>query len=102
MIMDNGLRRPDPKFSRAIEVEFDPDAKTAEVVWEYRETPDFYSFALGSAQKQDNGNVLIVDGTNGRLLEVTPDKRKVWELKVETYYWIYKAVTVPREFFTEW
>ncbi len=102
LIMDNGLRRPAPQFSRVIEVQFDADAKTAQIVWEYRETPDFYSFALGGAQKQANGDVFVTDGINGRLLEVTPDKRKVWELKIQQYYWIYKAVPVPREFFTEW
>lgn len=102
LIMDNGLRRPEPKFSRAIEVEFDPAAKTAQVVWEYRETPDFYSFALGGATLQDDGNILITDGTNGRVVEVTRDKQKIWEMRLETYYWIYKAVTVPRSFFTEW
>ena len=102
LIMDNGMRRPEPQFSRVIEVEFDPAAKTSAVVWEYRETPDFYNFALGSVHRQDNGNVFITDGTNGRLLEVTREKQKVWELKVEKYFWVYKAVTVPREFFTAW
>jgi hypothetical protein len=102
LLLDNGLRRPGPAFSRVIEVEFDAEAKTASIVWEYRETPDFYSFALGGATKQANGNVLIVDGINGRVLEVTPDKQKVWELRIQTYYWIYKAVTVPWTFFTEW
>jgi len=101
LLFDNGLRRQ-PKFSRAIEIEFDPDAKTAEVVWEYRETPDFYSLALGSAQLQDSGNILITDGFNGRLVEVTREKEKAWELLFEKYYWSYKAVTVPRSVFTEW
>jgi hypothetical protein len=102
LIFDNGYRRPSPQFSRVIEVEFDPSARTAEMVWEYRESPDFYSFALGSVQQQDNGNVFITDGTNGRLLEVTRDKQKVWELLIQKYYWSYKAITVPRSFFTDW
>lgn len=101
LMFDNGLRRK-PEYSRVIEVEFDPEAKTAEIVWEYRETPDFYSFALGSAQLQDSGNILVADGINGRLLEVTRDKQKVWELLIEKYYWTYKAVSMPRSVFTEW
>lgn len=101
LIFDNGLQR-EPSFSRVIEVEFDAEDKTAEIVWEYRETPDFYSFALGSAQLQDSGNILVTDGINGRVLEVTRDKQKVWEVLIEKYYWSYKAVSVPRSFFTEW
>jgi hypothetical protein len=102
MLFDNGLMRPDPKFSRVIEIEFEPANKRASIVWEYRETPDFVSLALGSAQTQDNGNIFITDGINGRLLEVDRDKQKRWEMQVAGGYWIYKAVPVPRTFFTEW
>lgn len=102
LIFDNGYRRPSPQYSRVIEVEFDPSQKRAEIVWEYRETPDFYSFALGSAQAMPNGNVLVTDGINGRLVEVSRDKQKVWELVIQKYYWSYKAVNVPRSFFTDW
>jgi hypothetical protein len=102
LIFDNGYRRPKPQYSRVIEVEFDPEQKQAQIVWEYRETPDFYSFALGSAQALDNGNVLVTDGINGRVVEVTRDKHKAWEFLVQKYYWIYKAVNVPRSFFTDW
>ena len=101
LMFDNGLRR-EPEYSRVIEVEFDPQEKTAEIVWEYRETPDFYAFALGSAQLQDSGNTLVTDGVNGRLLEVTRDKEKVWELLIKKYYWTYKAVSMPSSIFTEW
>ncbi len=101
LLFDNGLTRQ-PQFSRVIEIEFDATKKTASVVWEYRETPDFVSLALGSAHLQDDGNIFITDGMNGRLLEVTQDKQKVWELKVGGGYWIYKAVAVPKTFFTEW
>ncbi|MCL2823300.1 MAG: aryl-sulfate sulfotransferase [Polyangiaceae bacterium] len=102
LIFDNGYRREPPKYSRVIEVQFDPEKLQAEVVWEYRETPDFYSFALGGAEMKPNGNVFITDGTNGRLLEVTRDHKRVWELKLRYEYWTYKAVTVPLSFFTDW
>jgi len=101
LIFDNGLRRK-PEFSRVIEVEFDAEAKSADIVWEYRETPDFYSPALGSARLQENGHIFITDGINGRLLEVTRDHEKVWELLIQKHYWTFKAVTVPRSVFTEW
>jgi len=52
----------------------------ARVVWEYRETPDFYSYWGGDADRLSNGNTLITDTTNGRILEVTSEGEKVWEL----------------------
>lgn len=52
----------------------------ARVVWEYRETPDFYSFWGGDADRLPNGNTLITDTVNGRILEVTPEGEKVWEV----------------------
>ena len=60
-------------------IEFNPF--TQEVVWEYPgdETSDFSSFLLGSNQRLPNGNTLITESTFGRALEVTPDKKIVWE-----------------------
>ena len=52
----------------------------ARVVWEYRETPDFFSNWGGDADRLPNGNTLITDTANGRILEVTPEGEKVWEL----------------------
>ncbi|MBI5481221.1 MAG: aryl-sulfate sulfotransferase [Deltaproteobacteria bacterium] len=103
LVLDNGTQRPGtPKYSRVIEVEFDADTKTAAVVWEYRETPDFYSPFLGSAEPQANGDVLVADGTNGRLFQVSRDQQVTWELQLEIGTWTYKAVTAPRARFTEW
>ncbi|MCU0690823.1 MAG: aryl-sulfate sulfotransferase [Polyangiaceae bacterium] len=101
LLFDNGMYRT-PSHSRVIEVEFDPQQKTAQIVWEHRESPDFFSPALGSAHQQNNGNVFVTDGMNGRLFETTRRHEKVWELTVKKGFWIYKAVTVPRSFFTEW
>lgn len=102
LLFDNGFRRPGGEtYSRVIEVAFDAAARQADIVWEYRETPDFYSFAQGACHVEENGNVFITDSLNGRALEVTRDQEKVWEMRVQSQ-WIYKAVTVPRDFFTEW
>lgn len=60
-------------------VEFDP--ATSEVVWEYagsKKAP-FYSSWRGRQQRLPNGNVLITESSGGRLFEVTPDGRTVWE-----------------------
>jgi hypothetical protein len=62
-------------------VEFEPDP--FKIVWEFPgdsgETLD--SEILGAEQKLPNGNVLITDSGTARLLEVTPDKKVVWEYR---------------------
>jgi len=53
----------------------------AEPYWEYM-APDKYSFYspfVSGAHRLKNGNTLITAGVRGRLFEVTPDKRIVWE-----------------------
>ncbi|MGM5469432.1 aryl-sulfate sulfotransferase [Flavobacteriaceae bacterium LMO-SS05] len=52
-----------------------------ESVWVYM-SPDKYSFyspIMSCAQRLKNGNTLITQGINGRIFEVTPDKKIVWE-----------------------
>lgn len=101
LMLDNGLHRNGQAaggYSRAIEIAFDPEEKYAEIVWEYREKPDFYTYAMGDADRLPNGNTLITDAVNGRIVEVTPDKEKVWEYRLNTpMNWIYKAERVPWE-----
>lgn len=38
---------------------------------------------FGSVQKLNNGNFLIGGGMNGRILEVTPNKKPVWDLYIQ-------------------
>lgn len=103
LMLDNGLHRAGgEEYSRVIEIAFDPLAKTAEIVWEYRETPDFYSFALGSVKRYDAGNTFLADGVAGRLLEIAPDASVVWSAQLATGFGTYKAITVPTVFFTQW
>lgn len=60
--------------SRVLEI----DPVTLAVVWSYSQA-NFYSFNISSAQRLANGNTLITEGAPGRVFEVTPDKRIVWE-----------------------
>lgn len=60
--------------SRVLEV----DPVTLAVVWSYTHA-NFYSFNISSAQRLAHGNTLITEGAPGRVFEVTPDKRVVWE-----------------------
>ena len=72
-------------YSRVLE--FNP--LTLEIVWQY--TPEeadfllpltghgFYSMYISSAQRLPNGNTLIVEGSDGRFIEVTKSHEIVWE-----------------------
>lgn len=104
LMFDNGALRAGTSFeySRVIEVEFDADARRAEVVWEYRETPDFYAFAQGAVSIEPNGNVFVTDGINARIFEVTRDKQVVWRMRMLGGAWTYKSITVPRQVFEDW
>jgi hypothetical protein len=53
--------------------EYDAQGKT---VWEYSGVPNTYE-----ALRLPSGNTLIACGTDKRVIEVTPEKKIVWELK---------------------
>lgn len=106
LMFDNGRYR-EPLFSRALELAIDPEQGTAEIAWQYRETPDFYSDIMGDANRLSNGNTLVVDATSGRLVEVTPEGEKVWEATIlmdRTTGWnhtLYKAERVPYDLYPQ-
>jgi hypothetical protein len=75
-VWPNALR----DYSRV--VEFNPI--TLDVVWEFAipEGPEkFFSTLISGAQRLPNGNTLITQGGNGRLLEVTRSGEIVWEYR---------------------
>ena len=96
-------------YSRVLE--FDPT--TLKIVWQY--TPieagfikpvdlnRFYSPFISSAQRLPNGNTLIVEGSGGRIFEVTKKHEIVWEYI--SPYWgqlmrinmVYRAYRAPYE-----
>ncbi len=83
LLFDNGIHSSIPVFgSRVIELAYEPHDGTAEVVWQYCEFPPVMDTVLGDADRLPNGNTLITSGTHGRLVEVTPAGRKVWELQL--------------------
>ena len=66
-------------YSRVIE--FNPI--TLEIIWEYSigatEKFRFFSHYVSNAQRLPNGNTFVNEGSDGRLFELTPDKKIVWE-----------------------
>lgn len=97
-------------YSRVLE--FNP--VTLEIVWQYTpiesgstlftDASKFYSSYISAAQRLPNGNTLITEGSDGRLIEVTPDHKIVWEY-INPYFntvlgkftnnMIYRAYRVP-------
>ena len=71
-IFDNGQ-----DGSKVIEV----DPATGETVWSFAGAPSqqFFSGHISGASRLESGNVLVCEGTSGRLFEVTRAKEVVWE-----------------------
>lgn len=82
LIYDNkGYFNGEKRKSRIIE--FNP--ATLAVEWEYDGGEDddmFYSGNLGSFQVLPNGNYLVILHSQGRVIEVTHDKKIVWDSQV--------------------
>jgi len=54
------------------------DPVAAEVVWEHR-SENFFSSVGGTAQSLPKNTILITSSQGGRVFEITPDGRFVWE-----------------------
>jgi hypothetical protein len=101
--INNALR----DHSRVIEI----NPLTLKIVWEYtakkagyRDNCRFYSDYVSSAQRLPNGNTLITEGAFGRLFEVTPKYKTVWEYispyyaPAENFNLVYRAYRVPYDY----
>ena len=98
-------------YSRVIEI----DPVKMEIVWQCRPMDSgcpqpfvadhFYSCYISSAQRLPNGNTLITEGSDGRLLEVTADHEIVWEY-ISPYFgekgiktnMVYRAYRYPYDY----
>jgi hypothetical protein len=102
MIFDNGRYRGN---SRIIKI----NPLNYKIVWEYRDK-DFFTLSEGYIDVLPNNNLLITESEKGRVFELTPDKKIVWEfyspekqdktnsLHPESYgtrQWIYRMTYYP-------
>ncbi|HEF8773101.1 TPA: aryl-sulfate sulfotransferase [Providencia stuartii] len=108
----DGLKNACRDYSRVLEI----DPISFEIIWQYSANEQgtkqgakvtinkyqFYSPHVSSAQRLLNGNTLITEGSNGRLIEVTKENRIVWEYispyqssGLEAHNKIYRAYRVP-------
>jgi hypothetical protein len=103
---DNAVR----DYSRVLQ--FDPIS--LKINWQYTpieagsmlftDASKFYSSYISAAQRLPNGNTLITEGSDGRLIEVTPEHEIVWEY-INPYFssiagkfkmnMVYRAYRVP-------
>lgn len=94
-LFDNRTNTPEP-YSRVLEYRLDEFNKTATLVWEYRNSPDVYSVAMGNAQRVSNGNTIIGWGSSRpNLTEVRPDGTKAFELTFDAPLVSYRAFRFP-------
>jgi Arylsulfotransferase (ASST)/Secretion system C-terminal sorting domain len=85
-----------PPFSRGVEYKLDEQNKIATLVWQYRNNPDIYGFAMGYVQRLDNGNSLICWGAaNTTVTEVTMNGDIALEMKLPQNQWSYRAYRLP-------
>ena len=95
ILYDNGNFHT-PSRSRAVEYDVNEAAKTATLVWEYRNSPDYYGSAMGSVQRLPNGNTVIGWGaTSPALTEVTPAGEKVEEIRFPDGVFSYRGFRHP-------
>ena len=87
LLFDNGNGGPEAR-SRALELELDTVAWTAENAWQFEHPDQVYAGAQGSAIRLDNGNTLIAWGTAGtpefgtRVTEVTQEGQISMEVRL--------------------
>ena len=98
-LFDNGSQHP-THYSRAVEYKLDEANKTAELIWEYRHSPDIFTAAMGSVQRLPNGNTIIGWGSASRpgipaVTEVHPDKSVAIELSFPSGQTSYRAFKFP-------
>ncbi len=95
LMFDNGNMRPE-HFSRVVEYSLDEQNKVATFVWEYRHTPDVYGYAMGYADRRDDGTTLIGWGaTNPSVTIVDQGKTALFEMSFSTGVYSYRAYAFP-------
>ena len=101
LLYDNGERVGGDftrRWSRALEVSYDTETMTAEVVWQFRPDPDVWTPIWGDADRLDNGNTLVTfgmrnqaPGSVSRLMEATPSSQRVWDLAAPNGWGWYRS-----------
>jgi hypothetical protein len=91
-------------------IELDPFSQ--KIAWTYHGTPPeaFLTTTCGSCQRLPNGNTLVTESDNGRAMEITPDKKTVWEFinpnraGKDGFFiaTLFEVIRLPQNFPIEW
>jgi len=81
LFFDNG-RFNELEVSRCVEIEFDDNFNSAELIWEHVLPSDMLTLSRGECDRLNNGNTLISVGRTGNVLEVNNQNEIVWHLNV--------------------
>lgn len=60
-------------------IELDPETGTTKIIYPLGDQKEFYSDILGAHQILDNGNHLITESRAGRVFEINPKGKIVWD-----------------------
>ena len=95
-VFDNGNLHS-PPFSRVPEYQIDEVNKLAFLVWEYRNDPSSFSFAMGSARRLKNHNTIIGwgTGTSPAISEVKPNGEVALFLSIPDTILNYRGFKFP-------
>lgn len=89
-IFDNGNYH-EPRFSRSVEYRINETNMTAENVWEYRNVPSIYTFAMGYTERLNNGNTSISWGfAPTAYTEVNSNNEIVYEFNFDSTNFSYR------------
>ena len=96
LVYDNGNGRMPQPFTRVVQLSFDPGYTQVAEVFTWRDTPTFFDFAVGDADRLPSGNVLVTAGVSGRLIETDAAGNVVWEIQMVNppkpdRYWFYRS-----------
>lgn len=101
LLFDNG-NTLDPRLSTVLHMRIDAATPAVDVLRRWVPDPAFYDDSLGDADMLENGNLLVTAGVSGRIFEVSPSDKVVWNLEIEKgtrIRMVYRAVQVPRAAF---
>ena len=83
-------------YSRAVEYQLDEFNKTADLVWQFRNSPDNYGFATGNNQRLPDGHRLIGWGlSTPNVTEVLTDGTKLFEMAFGPPFYSYRSYRFP-------
>ncbi|ANZ63728.1 thioredoxin [Secundilactobacillus paracollinoides] len=95
-VSEHGTQSERRDYSRILET----DPTTLDIKWQYtaedageNDNTRFFSPYISAAQRLPNGNTLITEGSDGRIFEVTPQHKTVWEY-INPYYEAFEGKTL--------